>query len=237
MTLPGGFDVLLMLTLASTAYFALRRSRYLATAATATATLLVVDAWFDVLTTPGVQRIESIALAVFVELPLASVCIWLSWHAQQLEERRIVLLMRRHRGRLYRGRPPRARLARLTASGRFWRHPQQQAARLDHHRELAGRAHNLAVQLPGLILVQRHLQLGELNTVDPAVSGRRSRIPAVTASHPVGRRRSAQRRPACRRLATHPAAAGARRAASPRCRRSAHWPAAGGSRRHGRLPA
>lgn len=45
---------------------------------------------FDVLTTPGVQRIESIALAVFVELPLASVCIWLSWHAQQLEERRIV---------------------------------------------------------------------------------------------------------------------------------------------------
>ena len=62
-----------------------------------------VDAWFDVLTTPGVQRIESIALAVFVELPLASVCIWLSWHAQQLEERRIVLLMRRYRGRLHRG--------------------------------------------------------------------------------------------------------------------------------------
>ena len=56
----AGFDVLLTLTLASTAYFALRRSRYLATAASATATLLVVDAWFDVLTTPGVQRIESI---------------------------------------------------------------------------------------------------------------------------------------------------------------------------------
>jgi hypothetical protein len=43
------------------------------------------------------------ALAAFVELPLASVCIWLSWHAQQLEERRIVLLMRRYRGRLHRG--------------------------------------------------------------------------------------------------------------------------------------
>jgi hypothetical protein len=104
----AGFDVLLMLTLASTAYFALRRSRYLATAATATATLLV-DAWFDVLTTPGVQRIESIALAALVELPLASVCIWLSWHAQQLEERRIVLLMRRYRGRPHRdGRRERA---------------------------------------------------------------------------------------------------------------------------------
>ena len=97
----AGFDVLLALTLASTAYFALRRSRYLATAATATATLLVVDAWFDVLTTPGVQRIESMLLAAFVELPLAAVCIWLSWHTQELEERRIVLLMRRHRGRLY----------------------------------------------------------------------------------------------------------------------------------------
>ena len=95
--------MLLILALASTGYFALRRSRYLATAATATATLLVVDAWFDVLTTPGVQRIESIALAAFVELPMASVCIWLSWHAQQLEERRIVLLMRGNRGRLHRG--------------------------------------------------------------------------------------------------------------------------------------
>jgi phosphoglycerol transferase MdoB-like AlkP superfamily enzyme len=94
----AGFDVLLALTLASTAYFALRRSRYLATTASATATMLVVDAWFDVLTTPGVQRIESILLAAFVELPLAAVCVWLSWHTQQLEEQRIVLLMRRYPG-------------------------------------------------------------------------------------------------------------------------------------------
>jgi hypothetical protein len=68
----AGFDVLLMLTLASTAYFALRRSRYLATAASATTALLVVDAWFDVLTSPAGQRIESIVLAAFVELPLAA---------------------------------------------------------------------------------------------------------------------------------------------------------------------
>jgi hypothetical protein len=93
----AGFDVLLMLTLASTACFALRRSRYLALAASAAAALLVVDAWFDVLTTPAGQRIESIGLAAFVELPLAAVCIWLSWHTQQLEERRIVLLLRRSR--------------------------------------------------------------------------------------------------------------------------------------------
>jgi hypothetical protein len=99
----AGFDVLLALALAGTAYFAHRRPAYLATTASATATLLVVDAWFDVLTTPGVQRIESVLLAAFVELPLAAVCIWLSWHSQQLAERQIVLLMRRHGARRYRG--------------------------------------------------------------------------------------------------------------------------------------
>ncbi len=93
----AGFDVMLLGALASTAYFALRRSRYLATAATATAALLVVDAWFDVMTTPSHQRLQSVVLAAAVELPLAGVCLWLSHHTQQLAERRIVLLQR-HRG-------------------------------------------------------------------------------------------------------------------------------------------
>src|ERR1700733_1200648 len=51
----AGFDVLLLAGLAATAYFALRRSRYLTTAASATATLLLVDAWFDCLTTPAAR--------------------------------------------------------------------------------------------------------------------------------------------------------------------------------------
>src|SRR5450432_2299264 len=46
----AGFDGMLFIGLASTAYFALRRSRYLSVAATAVGTLLIVDAWFDVLT-------------------------------------------------------------------------------------------------------------------------------------------------------------------------------------------
>jgi hypothetical protein len=91
----SGFDGLLLAALASTAYFALRRSRYLSSAATVTAALLVVDAWFDVMTTPGAQVIQSIVLALLVELPLAGVCVWLSLHTQELAERRIVLLMRR----------------------------------------------------------------------------------------------------------------------------------------------
>jgi hypothetical protein len=94
----AGFDVMLLVALASTGYFALRRSRYLATAATATATLLAVDAWFDVMTSPPGQRGGSVALALLVELPLASVCAWLSHHTQQLAERRVVLLLRRHPG-------------------------------------------------------------------------------------------------------------------------------------------
>src|SRR5271169_1420640 len=44
----AGFDAILLIGLATTAYFALRRSRYLAISASATAALLVVDAWFDV---------------------------------------------------------------------------------------------------------------------------------------------------------------------------------------------
>ena len=92
-----GFDVILLIALASTGYFALRRSQHLATAATAAATLLVVDAWFDVMTTLPGQRLEPLALAAGVELPLAAVCIWLSLHTQQLAQRRLVLLLRRGR--------------------------------------------------------------------------------------------------------------------------------------------
>jgi hypothetical protein len=108
----AGFDVMLLVALASTGYFALRRSRYLATAATAAATLLVVDAWFDVVTTLPGQRLGPVALAAGVELPLASLCVWLSLHTQQLAERRLVLLLRRGRkteaGR--RGQHPRGSL-------------------------------------------------------------------------------------------------------------------------------
>jgi hypothetical protein len=90
----AGFDVILLSALASTAYFALRRSRYLSSAATATAALLVMDAWFDVMTAPGNQRWQSILLAVAVELPLAGVCMWLTHHTEQLAERRLILLAR-----------------------------------------------------------------------------------------------------------------------------------------------
>jgi len=89
-----GFDVILLVVLAATGVFALRRSHLLAVGATAAATLLVVDAWFDVMTAaPGSQFLESLASAVLIELPLAAVCGWLAYHTEHLEEERIVLAL------------------------------------------------------------------------------------------------------------------------------------------------
>jgi hypothetical protein len=88
----AGFDILLAGGLASSGYFALRRSRYLSAAAAATAAMLIVDAWFDCMTTPGDARWQSIAFCFVVELPLAAVCLWLSYHTEQVSQRRILIL-------------------------------------------------------------------------------------------------------------------------------------------------
>jgi hypothetical protein len=99
-----GFDIMLMLVLASTGYFALRRSPLSRPAAAAMATLLVVDSWFDVVTSPPDQRMLSIALAGLIELPLAALCAWLSYHSEPLTEQRVVLLLRRGGARPHRPR-------------------------------------------------------------------------------------------------------------------------------------
>jgi len=105
-----GFDVMLLVVLAATGFFALRRSHFLAVGATAAATLLVVDAWFDVMTSPpGSQFLESLATAILIELPLAAVCGWLAYHTEHLEEERIVLLRPRPRGLSVPPDPPRPR--------------------------------------------------------------------------------------------------------------------------------
>jgi hypothetical protein len=84
-----GFDVFELIALAATGFFALRRSRYLALASASAATLLVIDAWFDVVTSPRHHLLESVALAVVIELPLAGICAWLSYHTEHLADRRI----------------------------------------------------------------------------------------------------------------------------------------------------
>jgi hypothetical protein len=89
----AGYDVGLLIGLLWTALSALRRSRQLTIAASATGALLLADAWFDVLTSPGGWDLaEAIAMSVFAELPLATLCFWLAFHSQEVAEQRLVLL-------------------------------------------------------------------------------------------------------------------------------------------------
>ncbi|BCJ39170.1 hypothetical protein Athai_66730 [Actinocatenispora thailandica] len=71
-----GFDVLLALGLAATGWLAWRRHRGVVVTATATATMLVIDAWFDVLTSaPGGDLDQALLLAGCCELPVAAGCL------------------------------------------------------------------------------------------------------------------------------------------------------------------
>ena len=90
-----GFDLALIGVLATTAVLAWRGRPQvtMAATATATATMLFVDAWFDVLTTPrGRDLLVSVVLAAVVELPLAMICLWIALRASQVTEGRVIVL-------------------------------------------------------------------------------------------------------------------------------------------------
>jgi hypothetical protein len=75
----GGFDLGLGFALAATAILVARRSPFAEVTATVTATLLVCDAWFDVLTSRGASDIaQALAEALLVEVPLAALCFWMA---------------------------------------------------------------------------------------------------------------------------------------------------------------
>jgi hypothetical protein len=63
--------------------------------AASTATMLVLDAWFDVLTSRREDMASSVASAVLAELPLAVLCGWIALHADRVAERRLHQLTRR----------------------------------------------------------------------------------------------------------------------------------------------
>lgn len=70
-----GLDTLEALGLVSTGLLLRRRDPRVSLPAAATATLLVADAWFDVLTSaPGGERLTAIAMAAGAELPMAALC-------------------------------------------------------------------------------------------------------------------------------------------------------------------
>jgi hypothetical protein len=98
----GGFDVGLACLLVATGVGLLRRRLWVQSTATAAATMLVCDAWFDVLSSrPGSERLVAIVLAVGAELPSAAVCLLIARHVEEVAERaqRYALAARRLRPR------------------------------------------------------------------------------------------------------------------------------------------
>jgi len=78
-----GFDIALAAAFASTSWAALRSSRWLVPLAAVTGTMLVCDAWFDVVTSRGGGEVaEALAEAVFAELPLAAVCAFIVYDVE-----------------------------------------------------------------------------------------------------------------------------------------------------------
>ncbi len=67
-----GFDIALTASLSAVAFFAWRRYQAVVVAALVASTFLVIDAWFDVMTSSGRVNIAvSVATATLVELPMA----------------------------------------------------------------------------------------------------------------------------------------------------------------------
>jgi hypothetical protein len=81
----SGFDFALAAAIVATGVGVLRRRLWVQGAAACAATLLLCDAWFDVLSSnPGSDRMETLLLAIFTELPLAGFCIYIARHSEFL---------------------------------------------------------------------------------------------------------------------------------------------------------
>jgi hypothetical protein len=78
-----GFDVMLILAMLMTAFLAWRGRPLAGQAAGCTATMLIVDAWFDVTTSGRHDLSLAILLAVLAELPLAGICAWIALLVQR----------------------------------------------------------------------------------------------------------------------------------------------------------
>jgi len=82
----GGFDCFLVLGFAVTAFRLITRSPRGAVTAAMTGTMLLIDAWFDVLTTHRGGLVVSILMAVFAEIPCAVICFYVSRRIMSLFE-------------------------------------------------------------------------------------------------------------------------------------------------------
>ncbi len=80
----SGFDVGLAVCFLGTALAAHRRSPWVGALAAATGTLLLTDAWFDVvLESHGNEALTAIFEAVVFEIPAAILCFWIAYRTER----------------------------------------------------------------------------------------------------------------------------------------------------------
>jgi hypothetical protein len=78
----AGLDIIEAVGLLSVAFLLSRRHRATSPVAAATAAVLCMDAWFDTMSAAEqLPYAESLAMACFVELPLAALLAWTAWRA------------------------------------------------------------------------------------------------------------------------------------------------------------
>jgi hypothetical protein len=79
-----GFDIGLATCFCGTAVSAYRRSPWVGAFAAATGTLLLTDAWFDVvLESHGNEASTAIFEAVVFEVPVAALCFWIAYRTER----------------------------------------------------------------------------------------------------------------------------------------------------------
>jgi hypothetical protein len=80
----SGFDVGLAVCFCGTAVSAYRRSPWVGAFAAATGTLLLTDAWFDVvLESHGNEAVTAILEAAVFEVPVACLCFWIAYRTER----------------------------------------------------------------------------------------------------------------------------------------------------------
>jgi hypothetical protein len=84
-----GFDIVLALALARTGWLAWRGRDHVQLPAVAAATLLVVDAWFDILTASRSEMTGAVLSAALIELPLAALCFAIARNAERVRQHRL----------------------------------------------------------------------------------------------------------------------------------------------------
>ena len=83
-----GFDLFLVAAIVLTAYYAYKVDTRVQLPATATATLLLVDAWFDVMTAGHPRAtLQALLMAVCIEIPAAVFSLWLARRVNHNAER------------------------------------------------------------------------------------------------------------------------------------------------------